>query len=74
MFGTTKEVSELAKQAISQGWEVQTTRGNHLKWLSPNGGFFFSALTPSDNRALKNLKRDLRVNGFIIIEKKKGRR
>ena len=74
MFGAPKELSLLAKQAISQGWNVSKTNGGHLKWVAPTGNFFYSALTPSDPRSIKNIQRDLRVNGFLIIQKKKGRR
>ena len=74
MFGTTKEITKLAKEAIRQGWEVSKTNGGHLKWVSPLGSFFYSALTPSDPRSIKNIQRDLRVNGFVVIERKKGRR
>lgn len=73
MFGTTKEITRLAKEAIRQGWDVSKTNGGHLKWVSPSGSFFYSALTPSDPRSLKNIQRDLRVNGFVVIERKKGR-
>jgi hypothetical protein len=69
-----KELQVLIKQARSQGWEVERTKGDHYKWLSPRGNFFFSASTPSDRRGLLNLKRDLRINGFITIERKKGKR
>jgi hypothetical protein len=74
MFGTTKEITVLAKQAIRQGWTITKTNGGHLRWTSPSGSFFFSALTPSDPRTIKNLQRDLRVNGFVVLERKKGRR
>lgn len=72
--GRMKELQVLVKQARSQGWEVERTKGDHYKWISPGGVFFFSASTPSDTRALRNIKRDLRVNGFISIERKKGKR
>jgi hypothetical protein len=46
------------------------TKGHHYKWVSPLGRFFFSAYSPSDHRAIKNLKRDLKINGFLEITKK----
>lgn len=72
-MGTSKELSVLIKQAREQGWKVASTNGGHYKWLSPLGGFFFTAATPSDHRALKNIKRDLRINGFIEITRKQKR-
>ena len=69
-LGTSKEYSVLIKQALKQGWNVTTTRGNHLKWVSPTGEFFFTALTTSDKRSIQYVKRDLRLRGFIEIRKK----
>lgn len=64
----------MVKEAESQGWQVLYTNGGHYKWIPPSGKFFFSASTPSDPRSIKNIKRDLRVNGLILITKKKGNR
>jgi hypothetical protein len=70
---TNKDMLILKKEAESQGWVVTQTNGGHFKWLSPFGGLFFSSQSPSDHRSLSNLKRDLRVNGFISIQKKNRR-
>jgi hypothetical protein len=72
--GVPKDLGELMSQAKEQGWSVTKTNGGHFKWLSPLGAFFFSSQTPSDRRALQNVKKDLRINGFIEIVKKKGKR
>lgn len=71
---SARDVQALIKQAESQGWVVEPTRKGHYKWFSPLGRFFFSASTPSDNRALKNIKQDLKRYGFIEIEKKGKRK
>lgn len=73
-MGLPKEVNQLVKQAKAQGWFITRTKTTHLKWMSPTGKFFFSSGTPSDSRAIKNLKRDLKVNGFLEFNNKKGRR
>lgn len=73
-MGTRKDYEQLVTQAKSQGWEVSRTKANHYRWRSPLGAMFFSSATPSDYRGLKNLKRDLRINGFIEVTNKKGRR
>jgi hypothetical protein len=69
-LGTSKEYAVLIKQAAKQGWSVTTTGGNHLKWVSPTGEFFFTSLTSSDKRSIQYVKRDLRLRGFIEIRKK----
>jgi len=68
---SSKDLSQLIKRAKKQGWEVVLSNGSHLKWYSPNGKFFFSGSTPSDHRALSNVRRDLRNNGFIEIDRRK---
>jgi hypothetical protein len=69
-MSSRKEVQQLIKQAECQGWVVESTKGGHYKWLSPFGGFFFSASTPSDPRAINNIKKDLTRYGYIEITKK----
>jgi predicted RNA binding protein YcfA (HicA-like mRNA interferase family) len=73
-MSSPKELNELIKQAEQQGWNVCRTNGNHMKWVSPLGGVVFTSSTPSDARAMKNIKRDLRVNGFIEITRKTKRK
>jgi len=68
-----KDVEVLVQKAREQGWTVTKTKGSHYKWVSPLGGLFFSTSTPSDFRAIDNLKRDMKRYGFIEITKK-GRR
>jgi predicted RNA binding protein YcfA (HicA-like mRNA interferase family) len=68
-----KQVQQLIKQAEQQGWSVTKTNNSHYCWKAPNGKMFYSAGTPSDNRAIKNIESDLRNSGFIIL-KKKGKR
>lgn len=68
-----KELTKLITQATRQGWSVTLTNGGHYKWQAPNGKVFFSAKTPSDTRALKNIQRDLKSNGFILVKKERKR-
>jgi hypothetical protein len=41
---------------------IERTRNNHLKVILPNGRKVFTSLTPSCNRAFKNLIRDIKSN------------
>jgi hypothetical protein len=36
------------------------TGSDHIRWTLPNGAPYFSSLTPSDNRVLKNIKSETR--------------
>lgn len=63
---TNREYRHLATVAQDQGWTVTLTHGNHLKWVSPTGSVYFSASSPSDFRALKNLRSDLARRGLRL--------
>ncbi len=66
-MAASKDVKALVKKAEQQGWTVTRTRGDHLKWLSPNGGTpYFSSKTPSDKRAIANMSQDLRRKGLVL--------
>ena len=62
--GNNKELKLIIRKAEAQGWEVTQNKANHLRWESPVGGVVFTALTPSDWRAFKNILRDLKKYGF----------
>jgi hypothetical protein len=67
---SNKELGELVAEAEGQGWVVIRRVNNHLKWISPVGQTVFTSGTPSDVRAVKNIKRDLARFGFIKLERK----
>ena len=69
-MASRREVADLIKIVSKAGWSVTLTKGGHFKWVSPSGGFFYSAQTPSDHRAIKNIKRDIKNNGLDLTEKK----
>lgn len=59
-----KEIRILLKLARSQGWRIDG-QGKHLRWFAPDGiGIVVTSATPSDHRALHNIKRDLRRAGL----------
>jgi predicted RNA binding protein YcfA (HicA-like mRNA interferase family) len=62
-----KEVAELVRRARAHGWVVQKTRGGHLRWKSPDGKVVFSGSTPSDVRAVRNIRSSLRRMGLIAV-------
>lgn len=59
-----KELRELMIAAKKQGWGIVVNK--HIKWIPPAGGPYFSSTSPSDWRALRNLKRDLSKRGLKI--------
>jgi hypothetical protein len=60
-----KDLRAIAIHAASQGWHISRTGGGHLRWTSPEGAPVFSASTPSDRRALRNIETQLRKFGFV---------
>jgi predicted RNA binding protein YcfA (HicA-like mRNA interferase family) len=64
-----KLVKELVKAARQQGWRVEIRGGGHVSYYSPEGTVVFGPLTPSDYRALRNCKAELRRAGLQLAEK-----
>lgn len=62
------EMRRLREAAIAAGWTVTTSGGNHLRWTPPGGqgGPVFTSATPSDRRALANMRRDFRKHGLEV--------
>lgn len=61
-----KELQGLYRAAREQGWTVETSGGNHIRWLPPSGRPIYSANTTRDNREEKNVRAKLRRAGLKI--------
>jgi len=61
-----KELKELVKKAGEQGWRVEMRSSGHLMFFPPDKSLspITSGGTPSDHRALKNLKAMLKRSGL----------
>jgi len=66
-----KELANLKAEAEPQGWRIELRKGGHFRWFSPTGGFVVSSSTPSDHRAVMNIRRDLKKYGLVITKKEK---
>jgi hypothetical protein len=69
-----KELKLLLELASDQGWQIEKRNNNHYKLIAPNGKVVFTSSTPSDRRAIENIKRDLRSGGLVIIRKNERRK
>jgi hypothetical protein len=68
-----KDVKQLIKVAEQQGWTVTRTGTLHLRWQAPDGRVLFrNGTSPSDRRAVANLRSDLRRLG-LRLPRKDGR-
>ncbi|WP_114906857.1 type II toxin-antitoxin system HicA family toxin [Ornithinimicrobium murale] len=56
-----KDLQQLRREYESRGWTVERTSNDHLRWTPPfKATPVFSASTPSEYRAFKNLRSTLR--------------
>jgi hypothetical protein len=62
--GDSSEMRMLERLAREQGWLVDRTAKNHVRFRSPSGCVVVTSGTPSDWRALLNFKSVLRRCGF----------
>jgi predicted RNA binding protein YcfA (HicA-like mRNA interferase family) len=53
-------LERLLRQASACGWQVTRTRGGHGRLLHPGGGTVMMSGTPSDRRALLNMRVQMR--------------
>lgn len=61
---SNKDISQLVDEVRAQGFKVERTAKNHIKFLSPNGGMCFTSGTPSDYRSVRDARSKLRRLGF----------
>jgi hypothetical protein len=62
MGDVRKDIRALAKLLERQGWTVEIR--DHVKWIPPDGvDPVFSGSTPSDHRAMRNIRAKLRRRG-----------
>jgi len=57
-----KETNQLLSRLASQGWSVERA-SKHWKLRSPAGRVVFCPLTPSDWRAIRNVRAKVRREG-----------
>lgn len=63
MSSAQKDLRALLDQAEQQGFTV-TKQRRHYRITCPSGQPIFSSFTPSDWRSLRNLRSQLRREGF----------
>jgi predicted RNA binding protein YcfA (HicA-like mRNA interferase family) len=55
-----RDLAKLLPAARARGWQVAPTCGGHWKLTHPGGGIVVTSSSPSDHRALANLRAQLR--------------
>lgn len=61
------ELEDLKREAIRQGWRIVQGR-RHLKWYPADQDmpFVVTSATPSDHRAIRNIRSDLKRSGLKL--------
>lgn len=54
------ELRDLVEWAKALGFEVERTRGSHIRFRRPNTPLVSSSMTPSDHRAYMNTRSKLK--------------
>ncbi|AMB48355.1 hypothetical protein [Methylobacterium sp. AMS5] len=55
------DMNALARQKKREGWTIEKTKKNHLRWTYVlTGCFIITSATPSDHRNLANVKAQLK--------------
>ena len=54
------DFTAVLERAQRRGWTATITRGGHVKLVHKDGGIYFTARTPSDWRAARNVECALR--------------
>jgi hypothetical protein len=62
-LGANKDIEKLARRAKKQGWEVEVTGGNHLRFISPEGEVVTSGMSVCQT-SIKKVTSQLRKAGL----------
>ena len=66
MRGVPKDLKKLFKEIKSHGWRVSRRNNGHFLLQGPNDQKVYCGGTPSDHRAIKNIKKDLSKAGLDL--------
>jgi hypothetical protein len=68
MADVPRHLKQAAKAARGAGWTVEPTRNGHWKFTPPDKSLppIITGSTPSDGRALRNFRADLKRAGLEI--------
>lgn len=61
-----KDVQQVTRALRKQGWHIGRTRKGHMKLTSPLGRVVVTPSTPSDRRAVLNMRAQLRKEGAVL--------
>jgi hypothetical protein len=66
MKGASKDVRKLFREAEARGWTVRRRRSGHYVLEGPQNEKVFCSGTPTDHRAIENMKKDLSRAGLEL--------
>lgn len=56
-FGANKDTEKMIRLAQKQGWEVEFTKSNHIKFRAPSGELIIAGLSSNDSGVLQTRRR-----------------
>lgn len=60
-YSTNKDLNDLARKAVADGWQISIAGSGHLRWITPCGRQkFFSSQSPSCMFAVRKVETDMR--------------
>ncbi len=65
-MSNTSEVRKLVRLLVKQGIRVERARNGHLDVYCPDGQRVQLSFSPSDHRAIRNTKANLRRHGINL--------
>lgn len=65
-YGANKDTEKMIRKAKSEGWVVEVTKGNHLKFLPPNNGPIIIGGLTSNASGVLQLRKRLRRAGLAV--------
>lgn len=63
-MASTKDIRQLERLALDQGWRVEYTKNMHVRFYPLEGPFIVGPGSPSDHRGVLNFKSLLRRAGL----------
>ncbi len=66
-----RDMQDLVAEVRAAGWTVTYTGAGHWRCQGPAGGLVFCASTPTDSRAVRNARTQLRKAGLDLTQRTK---
>lgn len=63
-----KDMEKVAKEARQAGWVIEITKGQHVRWKSPDGVTILVSSLTGSSRSWSNFRSMLRRHGVVTTK------